>query len=183
MPAKIKAKELKTIAIAEESIINKIYFLRGQKVMLDSDLAKLYGVTTSRLNEQVKRNIDRFPEDFMFELTSQEFDNLISQIAISSWGGRRKLPLAFTEKGVAMLSSVLHSKKAIQINIAIMRTFSKLREIISTHKDLQRKIEEMEKKYDKNFRIVFAAIKELFDRFKEPENPNKMPIGFHVRWW
>src|SRR5665811_240024 len=112
------------IAIPEEVIMSKIYLIRGQKVMLDSDLAELYGVETRRLNEQVKRNIDRFPEDFMFQLMEPEFENLKSQIATSSWGGRRKLPFAFTEHGVLMLSSVLNSNLAIKVNIQIMRIYT-----------------------------------------------------------
>lgn len=140
--------------------------------MIDHDLAELYGVTTKRLNEQVRRNVSRFPEDFMFQLTDKECEslrsqfvtlNLRSQIATSRWGGRRYLPFAFTEQGVAMLSSVLNSERAIYVNIQIMRTFAKLRALLSTHKDLQRKIEEMEKKYDQQFKIVFDAIKALLD--------------------
>jgi len=142
--------------------------------MLDSDLAELYGVKTKELNKAVKRNKERFPDDFMFQLTKKETENLRSQIGTSSWGGRRYLPYAFTEQGVAMLSSVLRSKRAIYVNIQIMRTFTKLREILSTHKDLQRKIEEMEKKYDQQFKIIFDAIKTLL---QHPE-PKKRPIGF-----
>lgn len=145
--------------------------------MFDKDLAMLYGVETKYLKQQVKRNIDRFPDDFMFQLTRDEFNNLRSQIATSSWGGTRYLPYVFTELGVAMLSSVLHSKQAIQVNIQIMRTFSKLREMILSHKELQRKIEAMEKKYDYQFKIVFDAIKKLLE---QPEKP-KGKIGFHSR--
>ena len=130
---------------------------------------------THRLNEQIKRNKKRFPEDFMFQLTKQEFENLESQFAASSWGGRRKLPYVFTEQGVAMLSGVLNSDRAIQVNIAIMRTFIKLRSMITVHKDMKRKIEAMENKYDEQFKIVFTALKHLFD---EPEKP-KRKIGFH----
>jgi hypothetical protein len=146
--------------VLRQRIESKIYFIRGQKVMLDSDLAELYGVKTKELNKAVKRN--------------KEIENLRSQIGTSSWGGRRYLPYAYTEQGVAMLSSVLRSKRAIYVNIQIMRTFTKLREILSTHKDLQRKIEEMEKKYDQQFKIVFDAIKALL---QHPE-PKKRPIGF-----
>jgi phage regulator Rha-like protein len=160
--------------VLRQRIESKIYFIRGQKVMLDSDLAELYGVKTKELNKAVKRNKERFPDDFMFQLTKKETENLRSQIGTSSWGGRRYLPYAFTEQGVAMLSSVLRSKRAIYVNIQIMRTFTKLREILSTHKDLQRKIEEMEKKYDQQFKIVFDAIKALL---QHPE-PKKRPIGF-----
>lgn len=173
------AKNITSAEINREEVIrDMIYIIRGYKVMLDSDLAALYGVPTGRLNEQVKRNGKRFPDDFMFLLTKQEFENLKSQFAISSWGGRRKLPYVFTEQGVAMLSSVLSSDRAIQVNIAIMRTFTKLREIMATHKELRQKIEDIEKKYDGQFQVVFTAIKELFGKFNEPEKP-KGKIGFH----
>ena len=142
--------------------------------MLDKDLAELYDVETKRLKEQVKRNIDRFPEDFMFELTKNEFDILRSHFATSRWGGIRYVPMAFTEQGVAMLSSVLNSKRAIQVNIQIMRAFTRLRQMVSSHIDLRKKIETMENKYDKQFRIVFDAIKELL---KDESKPKKK-IGF-----
>jgi hypothetical protein len=131
--------------------------------MLDADLAKLYGVTVGRLNEAVKRNRDRFPNDFMFQLSAAEFSNLKSQIAISSsgWGGRRHAPYAFTEQGVAMLSSVLRSKRAVQVNIEIMRAFVRLREMISTNKALAKRLDELEKKYDLQFKSVFDAIRQL----------------------
>src|SRR5687768_5455797 len=131
----------KTIALPEESLFKKIYVIRGQKVLLDIDLAELYGVETKRLKEAVKRNLDRFPEDFMFVLTSKEFTNLRSQIATSSWGGTRYPPMAFTEQGIAMLSSVLNSPRAIAINIQIMRVFVKMRQMITSYKDLLEKIE------------------------------------------
>lgn len=148
-----------------------------QKVMLDRDLAKLYRVPTGRLNEQVKRNKERFPKDFMFQLTREEFENWRSQIAISNSEkmGLRRKPFAFTEQGVAMLSSVLNSKVAIQVNIQIMRTFTRLKEIIMSHKDIQRKIEAMERKYDQQFKIVFDAIKQLLI----PPEKSKGKIGFH----
>jgi len=160
--------------IPQEIIENKIFFLRGKKVMLDKDLAVLYGVTTGNLNKSVKRNIDRFPEDFMFQLTKEEFKNLIFHFGTSSWGGIRKLPYAFTENGVAMLSSVLNSERAIKVNIQIMRTFTRLREMLMTHKDLKEKIEAMEKKYDYQFKIVFDAIKQLLEPLEKP----KKRIGF-----
>lgn len=147
--------------ISAQVIAAKILFVRGRRVMLDSELALLYGVKTNRLNEQVKRNIKRFPEDFMFQLTRDEALNLISQNAISSWGGTRKLPRVFTQEGVAMLSSVLNSERAIAVNIQIMRAFVQLRRMLLTNSDLRRKIETMEKKYDKQFAIVFQAIKQL----------------------
>ncbi len=145
--------------------------------MLDSDLALLYGVPTFRLNEAVKRNRKRFPEDFMFHLTRKEFKSLTSQFAISSWGGRRKRPYAFTEYGILMLSSVLNSERAVDVNIQIMRAFTKLRQLMLKHADLRRKIEEMEKKYDHQFQIVFKAIKELLE---PTASKPKGPIGFHA---
>lgn len=164
--------------IPQEMIEQKILMIRGHKIMLDRDLAKLYGVTTGNLNKAVSRNLERFPGDFMFQLNKDEFNNLIFQFGISSWGGTRKLPYAFTEQGVAMLSSALNSKRAILVNIQIMRTFTKLREIIMTHKDLQRKIEDMERKYDQQFKVVFDAIKQLLTPPTPPEKP-KRHIGFH----
>jgi len=160
--------------VPEERIENKILFLRGKKVMLDKDLATLYGVETFNLNKAVKRNIDRFPEDFMFQLNNEEFKNLTFQNGISSWGGTRKLPYAFTENGVAMLSSVLNSRRAVQVNIQIMRTFTRLREMLLTHKDLKQKIEAMEKKYDYQFKVVFDTIRQLLE---PPQKPKKR-IGF-----
>lgn len=142
--------------------------------MLDKDLAVLYGVETKMLNRAVKRNIERFPDDFMFQLTKEDFENLRFYFGTSSWGGQRYLPYAFTENGVAMLSSVLNSKRAIQVNIQIMRTFTKLKEFILTHKELQKKIEDMEKKYDHQFKIVFDAIKQLL----VPPEIKKKKIGF-----
>lgn len=162
--------------VPRERIVQTILVIRGHNVMLDIDLAQLYGVTVGRLNEAVKRNEDRFPSDFMFQLTKLEFENLKSQIAISSskWGGRRHAPYAFTEQGVAMLSSVLRSKRAIEVNIAIMRTFVRLREMISSNKVLARRLNELEKKYDGQFRVVFEAIRELM---AEPA-PKSRRIGF-----
>ncbi len=160
--------------IPAELIERKIFFIRDKKVMLDKDLAELYGVETRDLNKAVKRNIDRFPEDFMFQMTNEEFGNLKFHFGTSSWGGTRKLPYAFTENGVAMLSSVLNSKLAIHVNIQIMRTFTRLREILLTHKDLARKLAAMEKKYDSQFKVVFDAIRQLM----KPDEPKKKPIGF-----
>ena len=164
--------------ILVEMIERKIYLIRGHKVMLDTDLAGLYEVeTTSNLNKAVKRNIDRFPDDFMFQLTKEEADSLRFQFGILKPGEqagtqsetnkpgrgqhRKYLPYVFTEQGVAMLSSVLNSKRAVQVNIAIMRVFVKLREMIATHKDLARKLSDMEKKYDSQFKVVFDAIRQL----------------------
>ena len=144
--------------------------------MLDAALAELYGVTTFRLNEAVKRNSTRFPEDFKFRLTADEYNSLISQIAISKpgRGGRRKLPYAFTEQGVAMLSSVLNSERAIQVNIAIMRAFVRMRKMLLSHEELARKVNALEGKYDAQFRVVFDAIRALM----EPPKPTRRPIGF-----
>jgi len=162
--------------IPVEIIERKIYLIRGHKVMLSSDLAELYGVVPKVLIQAVKRNIERFPADFMFQLSNQEFVNLKSQIVTSSWGGiRRATPYAFTEQGVAMLSSVLRSKQAVQVNISIMRAFVNLRELLSTNKELARKLETLEKKYDTQFKIVFDAIRQLM---MPPEPKKKAPIGF-----
>ena len=172
---------METVEWSEENIVSRIFFLRGKKVMIDSDLADIYGVATMRLNEQVKRNLKRFPEDFMFQLTIQEWENLISHFAISSlktnknqWGGRRKLPYAFTEHGTIMLASVLNSDRAIGASINIVRVFVKLREFLEINKELAKKIEELETKYDKQFMIVFQAIKALIQKKNEP----LPPIGF-----
>jgi len=159
-----------------EIIEKKIFFLRGKKVMLDRDLADLYGVETKQLKRAVHRNIERFPKDFMFVLAKKEFNNLRCHFGTSSWGGTRYLPMAFTEQGVAMLSSILKSKRAIEVNIQIMRTFVKLRELISSHKDILAKIEEMEKKYDHQFKIVFEAIRQMMT----PPEKVKREIGFKV---
>ena len=139
-------KQLETIAIPDEIVMDKIYLIRNQKVMLDEDLAELYGIETKRLNEQVARNIDRFPDDFMFRLNEEEFANLKSQFATTRWGGRRNSPYAFTEHGVLMLSSVLKSKQAIQVNIQIMRIYTRIRELLLTHKDILLLVEQVEKK-------------------------------------
>ncbi len=138
------------IAANESLVISKIYLVRGQKVMIDDDLAQMYGVETRRLNEQVKRNLARFPKDFMFQITEKEHEILMSQIATSSWGGRRKMPYVFTEHGVLMLSSVLNSTTAIQVNIKIMRVYTKLREMLLTHKDILLKLEHLEKQVVQN---------------------------------
>jgi hypothetical protein len=163
--------------IPSERIRKCIYLVREQKVMLSPDLAELYGVPVGVLNQAVKRNAERFPDDFMFQLTRQELTNLKSQIVISSWGGRRFTPYAFTEQGVAMLSSVLRSPRAVKVNIEIMRTFVHLRQLLATHSDLARKLEDLEKKYDSQFKIVFEAIRQLM----MPPSPPAKQIGFHVR--
>ena len=145
------------------SMVSKIYFVRSQKVMIDADLADLYGVATKVLNQAVRRNLDRFPPDFMFQLNESEAAHLRSQAVTSSsdYGGRRYLPFVFTEHGVAMLSSILRSKEAIQVNIAIMRTFGRLRQMIESDRDLAKKLSELESKYDRQFKSVFDAIREL----------------------
>lgn len=173
----------KEIAIPVELIEKAILLIRSQKVMLDHDLAELYGVTTFNLNKAVKRNLNRFPEDFMFQLTREEMEALRFQTGISKpsgRGGRRYLPYAFTEQGVAMLSSVLRSERAVQVNIAIMRAFVKLRELLATHKDLARKLDELERKlgqHDEHFRVVFEAIRQLME--PPPQKP-KGRIGFRT---
>lgn len=156
---------------------NIIYLVRGHKVMLDEDLACLYEVETRILTRAVRRNADRFPPDFMFQLSDQEVANLRSQIGISSssYGGRRYRPLVFTEQGIAMLSTVLRSKKAVQVNIEIMRMFVKLRGFISSNQDLARKLAELEQRYDLQFKVVFDAIRELMS---PTEPPKKRRIGF-----
>jgi hypothetical protein len=168
----------KVSLIPAERIEQKILTLRGERVMLSTDLAKLYGVEPRALIQAVKRNLDRFPADFMFQLTKEEVANLKSQIVISSWGGaRRATPYAFSENGVAMLSSVLNSNRAIHVNVEIMRTFTRLRKLLASHAELARKLDALEKKYDAQFRIVFDAIRELMT---PPTQPKKGRIGFHV---
>jgi len=164
--------------IATEQIEQKILLIHGHKVMLDSDLAELYGVQTKALTRAVKRNLDRFPGDFMFQLTPDEVEDLRRQFGTSKGrGGRRYLPYVFTEQGIAMLSSVLRSKRAVQVNIMIMRAFVRLREMIASHKDLARRLAELEKKYDSQFKVVFDAIRQLM----EPAKPGPRRIGFHAR--
>jgi len=171
-----------------ERIETKIYLIRGKKVMFDRDLAELYRVETKALNRAVRRNKERFPEDFMFQLNKKEFEIWKYQIGISNLryqfgtsssghGGRRYAPMVFTEQGVAMLSSVLNSKRAIQVNIQIMRTFTKLREMLATNKELREKIEKLERKYDQQFRVVFDAIKKLLS----PKEKPKSDIGFSYK--
>ncbi len=151
-------------------IRQSIFFIRGQKVILDAHLAELYAVETRVLIQAVTRNATRFPRDFMFQLTKREFANLRSQIVISSlWGGRRSAPYAFTEQGVAMLSSVLHSKRAIAVNVEIMRTFVELRRLVSDHADLAQRISELEKRYDGQFQVVFDAIRTLITPREKPQ--------------
>lgn len=161
-----------------ETILDKIYVIRNQKVLLDRDLAQLYGIETKRLNEAVKRNISRFPDDFMFQLNDVEFETLKSQFATSSWGGNRKRPFAFTEHGILMLSSVIHSELAISVNIQIMRLFTQMRQWIMEHSEVQEKIHLLEQKvenHDKNIELVFSYLDELSEA-KPVEN--RKPIGY-----
>jgi hypothetical protein len=165
--------------IPVERIENSILAIRGQRVILDADLAELYGVTTKRLNEQVKRNRDRFPADFAFRLTRQEVTILKSQLATSrsaGWGGRRALPLVFTEHGTVMAANVLSSSVAVAASIQVVRAFVRLREILASHKDLARKLDELEKKYDSQFQVVFEAIRELMKPAETPSRRGR--IGF-----
>lgn len=178
------------IILKPENLARFVFFIRSEKVMLDSDLATLYDVEARALNQAVARNRRRFPADFMFRLTDKEYDNIRSQFVTSGRGavhssqtvmssrkhrGRRYRPYAFTEQGVAMLSSVLRSSRAVEVNIAIMRTFVQLRRLMDSNRDLARKIEALEKKYDEQFAVVFEAIKELIT----PPSPPKKRIGFH----
>lgn len=168
-----------TEIIPVEVIENKILFIRGKKVMLDRDLAQLYGVETRVLNQAVRRNIERFPEDFMFTLTREEIMRISQIVTSSSTYSVKTLKfsksvMVFTEHGVSMMSSVLNSPKAVQVNIQIMRTFAKIREIMTQHKDLSRKLDDLERKYDSQFRVVFDAIRQLMS---PPQKPKKM-IGF-----
>ena len=167
------------ITVPDEIITNKIYLIRNQKVMIDRDLAALYQVETKQLKRQVRRNIERFPEDFMFELTKQEYDNLRSQFGTSNWGGNRYAPLVFTEQGVAMISSVLNSPTAIRVNIQIIRVFTKIREALTDNLSLKLDIEEIKKKltnHSKNIELVFNYLDELTDK-KENEKPRNK-IGY-----
>jgi hypothetical protein len=162
-----------------ENIAPLIFFLRGEKVLLSQHLAGLYGVSVSALNQSVKRNLDRFPDDFMFQLSHKEFEGLKSQIVISNRGGlRRALPYAFTEQGIAMLSSVLRSPRAVEVNIAIMRTFVQLRRLMDGNRELARRINAVEKKYDEQFATVFDAIKRLVAEDDVRKAQPKRRIGF-----
>ena len=164
--------------VAVENIETRILTIRGEKVMLDADLAELYGVETKRLNEQVRRNIDRFPEDFMFQLTNKELANLRSQFATSSWGGRRSPPYAFTEHGALMLGNVLKSEQAVEVSVMVVRAFVRMRELVAGHKELAQKLNQLERKvgaHDKAIAEIIGAIRELM---APPEPKKKRPIGF-----
>ncbi len=188
----MKTKPLTHLAITDEKVISKIYQLRGKRMMLDSDLAQMYNVETKVLNQAVKRNMLRFPEDFMFTLAQSEWENLRSQFVTSSspdqsklWGGRRTLPFAFTEQGIAMLSSVLNSETAILVNIQIIRVFTRMRELLSTHKETLLKLEKIEKallgqhahlnKHEHDIESIFKVLKELF---QPAQPPTRKRIGF-----
>jgi DNA-binding PadR family transcriptional regulator len=177
----VTAGEMKQEIIPAKAVARAIQFMRGQKVLLDRDLAQLYGVTTGNLNKAVRRNRDRFPSDFMFQLTREEARGLIFQFGITKRrGGRRHLPYAFTEQGVAMLSSVLSNERAVKVNIAIMRAFVKLREALETNRELARRFEELERrvgKHDEEINAIIEAIRELMAPPKSPPRE----IGFHVR--
>jgi len=169
--------------IPSERIVNKIYIIRGRKVMIDRDLAELYGVKTKELNLAVKRNVKRFPSDFMFQLGKEEFKNLRLQIETSSWGGTRYQPFVFTEQGVAMLASVLNSERAISINIQIIRTFVKVRELMATNEILQRKIMELEKKYgrhDEKIKRILAIVQLLSQEDGIVKDVDKNEVGFKI---
>lgn len=173
------AKASKELMIPDELVMNKIYFIRGQKVMLDRDLAELYQVETKRLKEAVRRNIDRFPDDFMFEMSFEELENWRSQFASSNSDkrGLRHPPFCFTEQGVAMLSGVLNSETAIRVSIQIIRVFTKMREMLLTHKDILLQLEKMEKKltgHDEDIHLIFKYLKRLLD----PPQPPRRQIGF-----
>lgn len=175
-------KEKNTVAIPDKIIIEKIYMIRIQKVMLDKDLAELYNVDTKQLKRAVRRNITRFPEDFMFELSTHEFNNLRSQFGTSSWGGSRYLPMAFTEHGVLMLASVLNSERAVQVNIQIVRIFTKMREMLLTHQDILISLEKIERtlsSHDEKIMLLFEYIKQLEKLKQEELDQKKRPrIGF-----
>jgi hypothetical protein len=167
-----------TSLLPEERIERAIRLIRGHKVILDADLAAIYGVATRRLNEQVKRNRDRFPEDFVFELSAEEFAILKSQSATASWGGRRTRPYAFTEHGALMAANVLKSETAVHTSIVVVRTFVRLREMLASHESLARKLSELEHRYDSQFKVVFEAIRELM---RPPSaEQHRRRIGFHM---
>jgi hypothetical protein len=174
--------EKDTLMIPEEVIMSKIYVIRGQKVMLDRDLAELYRVETKALKQAVRRNIERFPEDFMFTLDEEEFENLRSQIATSSWGGTRYVPMAFTEQGVAMLSSVLRSRQAITINIRIIRVFTRVRQVLETHQEMLQKIGYLQRndiEQDQQIRLIFEYLRQLEQsKQKEEDVKSRRRIGF-----
>jgi hypothetical protein len=174
------AKQELQALVAEQKILNRIYVVRGVKIMLDKDLAELYNVETRVLNQSIKRKANRFPKDFMFQLTEKEFKNLISQNVTSSWGGTRKMPFGFTEQGVAMLSSVLNSDIAIEVNVRIIRVFTALREYALTHKDILLQLAKLEKEVkgnSKDIENIFMVLKELLEK-QQKQIPPRKRIGF-----
>ena len=176
------AKKEMELAIPNEVIINKIYYIRGLKVMIDSDLAELYGVATKVLNQAISRNLDRFPNDFMFQLNEKEWEILKSQFVTSSWGGKRKLPFVFTEHGVLMLSSVLNSKRAIAVNIQIMRIFARIRQMLMDNTEIRLEVEKIKKKVDnqdKNMEVVFQYLDELLQKNENPKT--RKQIGYKIK--
>ena len=175
-----KNQSSRTEIVPLESIERRIYVVRGEKVMLDADLANLYEVETKNLNKAVKRNLGRFPEDFMFRLTKQEAESLRFQTGTSSYGGRRYLPYAFTEQGVAMLSSVLKSDRAVRMNILIIRAFVKLREILATHKDLAERMEKLEANQQQHASVINILAEEINNLKELPPEPPRKQIGFRV---
>jgi hypothetical protein len=184
------------VSVPTESISSAIRLIRGQKVIIDADLAALYGVETRRLNEQVRRNRTRFPEDFIFEMTADEFANLKSQFATSSWGGRRKLPMVFTEHGAIMAATVLNTPRAVEVSVYVVRAFVQLREVLASHRDLSKRLDTLEQKtealalsHDTFSRNTRAQLKQVFDALRElmtppvppePPAPPKRPIGFVI---
>lgn len=184
------ANTIKPVPIATEAVSDTIRLIRGQKVILDADLAALYGVETRRLNEQVRRNRTRFPEDFIFEMTEDEFANLKSQFATSSWGGRRKLPIVFTEHGAIMAATVLNTPRAVEVSVYVVRAFVQLRELMAGHRDLSKRLDDLEHKtealalsHDTFSRNTRAQLKQVFDALRElmtPPDPPKRPIGFVI---
>ncbi|MCA1600317.1 MAG: ORF6N domain-containing protein [Acidobacteria bacterium] len=167
------------ITVPVERVEQAIFVIRGERVIIDSDLAKLYGVTTARLNQQVRRNGERFPDDFMFEITKEENESLMLQFATSQGGrgGRRKLPLVFTEHGAIMAANVLNSKRAVRASVQVVRAFVRLRQMVASNAELARKLDELEKRYDAQFKVVFEAIRQLMT----PPEPKQKQIGFQAK--
>jgi hypothetical protein len=184
------ANTIKPAPIATEAVSDTIRLIRGQKVILDADLAALYGVETRRLNEQVRRNRTRFPEDFIFDMTEDEFANLKSQIATSSWGGKRKLPMVFTEQRAIMAATVLNTPRAVEVSVYVVRAFVQLRELMAGHRDLSKRLDDLEHKtealalsHDTFSRNTRAQLKQVFDALRDlmtPPDPPKRPIGFLI---
>jgi hypothetical protein len=177
-PGRKPSRQGRRFRFQSKSIERRIYLIRGHKVMLDADLAELYRVTTKRLNQQVRRNCARFPSDFMFQLTVDEAANLRSQFATSRWGGRRTPPYVFTEHGVAMLSSVLKSARAVQMSILIIRAFVKMRELLASHKNLAARVEKLEASRNRHASVINLLAEEIEDLKRPPAEPARRRIGF-----